>query len=397
MEPAKKNPIKKRVALVYSGQPRYLKECHASHKSAFYEQNPDWEIDTFGHIWHEDTQETREGEALHSTGKTVRQKERTTAFDRKNFIREHWKPKKIFFETPRRFKFARDLSKLKPGHQIREQKLKPWGPTQLSNTLSMLYSMEKANDLKKSYEKECQFKYDCVVRIRTDYHFELPIGCPKNINPMKALDEYDLSKLNVQELNLKLLNYPDFCMDDMFAFSNSAVMDKFFSVFSNVGDFPDYLMWNNHYIVGYHVAISEKIPMQTHPWFGNLIRKKHKSLEIYSLSKKYFYELRKKTIQELAGNEIAREYDSVLLWLSGMPGPKVSLDKILDLTSFYINAGLLAEYDKKPLQYCKRLIQRDPSRVTHGLLKIKKGQRAYVLRQQLTGAMGILKARIGGW
>jgi len=43
-----------KVALIYSGQPRHLKECFENHRSTFWDANPDAEIDVFAHIWYDE-------------------------------------------------------------------------------------------------------------------------------------------------------------------------------------------------------------------------------------------------------------------------------------------------------------------------------------------------------
>ena len=40
--------------MIYSGQPRHLKECFENHRSMFWDANPDAEIDVFAHIWYDE-------------------------------------------------------------------------------------------------------------------------------------------------------------------------------------------------------------------------------------------------------------------------------------------------------------------------------------------------------
>ena len=40
--------------MIYSGQPRHLKECFENHRSTFWDANPDAEIDVFAHIWYDE-------------------------------------------------------------------------------------------------------------------------------------------------------------------------------------------------------------------------------------------------------------------------------------------------------------------------------------------------------
>ena len=41
----------KRLALIYSGQPRHLRECHENHIKNFYQEG--WDVDVFAHVWYD--------------------------------------------------------------------------------------------------------------------------------------------------------------------------------------------------------------------------------------------------------------------------------------------------------------------------------------------------------
>ena len=88
----------------------------------------------------------------------------------------------------------------------------------INNTLSYFYSLNEVNKLKKINEYEKDFKYDVVIRCRTDAHIK--------------------SSLKFEDYNLNLINYsgmqnqPDGMINDWFDFGNSEVMDAFMSVFS---------------------------------------------------------------------------------------------------------------------------------------------------------------------
>lgn len=390
--------------MVYSGQPRHLKECHPNHKATFDQANPNWDIDVFGHIWYDDNWVKPGYEHTHLTEnlskraqtKVLKHQQRKGGIrltsDTKDFIQEQWQPKKIVFEKPRYFQSSQAIASLKRG----DYKSKPVGPTQISNILSMMYSIEEANNLKKAYEETHQFKYDCVIRIRSDSYFEFPVGCPVDMNPMEPLDEYDLSKLNFQNMDLERANYPAFAMDDRYLFSNSEIMDKFSKLFSSVDDYPNNLMWSGHCIVGHHVSVAQKLPTLLHHWLSTLWRKRG-SLDTHptEASKQYFYKLRKQAIEAIAGKEVAQKNAAALRWLCGMPEQKISSKEISDLTSFYKASGLLLETDEKPAWYCRQRIRRNPKNVTHSFTKkLEKGLSAYILKQQLMGYVEKLRAMI---
>ena len=45
--------MSKKLALIYSGQPRHLRECYENHHSNFYQ--PGWDVDVFAHIWYDES------------------------------------------------------------------------------------------------------------------------------------------------------------------------------------------------------------------------------------------------------------------------------------------------------------------------------------------------------
>lgn len=89
----------------------------------------------------------------------------------------------------------------------------------VSGILSMWYKIEACNNLKKIYEAENNFKYDCVIRFRGDLHVEQPI----------PIDE----RTNLAHLFLPVYgNFGGAC--DQFAYGNSEIMDKYSSIYSNL-------------------------------------------------------------------------------------------------------------------------------------------------------------------
>ena len=100
-------------------------------------------------------------------------------------------------------------------------------PTQHFNMVSMLYSMNEVNELKKQYEEENNFKYDCVIR----YRFDLNLSLDQPI---------DLSTLDLDK-SIYCLNH---CVhyngiNDLFAIGNSQNMDVFNSSYKNVNEFAE--------------------------------------------------------------------------------------------------------------------------------------------------------------
>ena len=186
--------------MIYSGQPRHLKECFENHRSMFWDANPDAEIDVFAHIWYD--------EAWVGSYFWDQYKDRGRwEADLKDFMVDKWQPKGLVFEEPKQF----DAEDIHPD---------PRFPHPVNNIISMFYSVSEANNLKKKYEEENDFKYDCVVRLRTDEYFYNPIG---------SLDNYDLNTVNV----LNEWAHVEHGINDHFAFGSSELMDKYLDVFEN--------------------------------------------------------------------------------------------------------------------------------------------------------------------
>jgi len=194
--------MKKRLALCYSGQPRYIKENIHNHWEHILEPNiNDYEIDMFCHFWYKDN---ISGFYDHQQFKGKQDG------DEKDFFLSLPYVKKYVFEEQKQF----DVNDLRPDNR--------W-PHPVFNTVSMYYSLEKSNDLKSEYEKENNFEYDCCVRIRSDLIFQ------KNIK----FNEYDMNVLNIEQGNPNV----KYSMSDFFAFGNSDIMNKFSKTYSKIYDY----------------------------------------------------------------------------------------------------------------------------------------------------------------
>lgn len=92
-------------------------------------------------------------------------------------------------------------------------------PVIAQNTKSMFYSMMKSNSLKCDYENLMGFKYDIVIRSRSDIFF-----------PDKVVLDYDSIIDNIIYLSYR----PGGCggVNDAFAYGNSMTMDKYSDIYS---------------------------------------------------------------------------------------------------------------------------------------------------------------------
>jgi hypothetical protein len=90
---------------------------------------------------------------------------------------------------------------------------------------SMYYSIYRANELKKRYEREKGFVYDCVVRSRTDLCFDKEF----------TLDEF-LSNPSAVWLSNFEQRPSGMSYADLYAFSNSIGMDIYSKCYENLPD-----------------------------------------------------------------------------------------------------------------------------------------------------------------
>ena len=231
--------MSKKVALIYSGQPRHLRECHRNHRENFWDRNPDWEVDVFAHVWYD---KSWVGSYFWDQYKDRGKWDA----DLVPFMEENWKPKGLEFEEPKQF--------------ICDWQPDPRFPHPVNNIISMFYSLEKANDLKKKYEEENNFKYDCVVRLRTDEFF---------FHEIQALDVYDLNTVNVFDEFAHL----DYGINDHFAFGASELMDKYLDVCSNLENIIDEgAAINPETLIGYNAQRYHKLPITKHKFGFRLWR-----------------------------------------------------------------------------------------------------------------------------
>lgn len=88
--------------------------------------------------------------------------------------------------------------------------------------LSMFYKIKACNDLKKEYEKENNFTYDCVIRLRADLTFQapIPVDLGTNFNSLYIPRFGDFGGIN-----------------DQLAYSGSQTMDKYCEMFDRIEEY----------------------------------------------------------------------------------------------------------------------------------------------------------------
>lgn len=221
--PALNSPNKiLKVALCISGHLRTFEHNFQSVKDCILTK---YDCDVFVHTWDHLGMSYRHHDAklyMQETEKYL------------NKINSLYNPKKIIIESQKDFKVS----------QLMLQKAEHGRDT--VGVASMYYKIEACNNLKKQYEKENNFTYDCVIRFRGDLHLDQPL----------PLDRYtDLRYLYVP------LHGNFSGVNDQLAFGNSEIMDQYSSCYSNIENLLKNGAWMNpEKVLQFHVE-NAKIPM----------------------------------------------------------------------------------------------------------------------------------------
>lgn len=205
-----------RIALCFSGQPRFVEEVASSileNVIGYYN------VDVFAHLWFDEDLQTKP----YKYGGAGQWKDQRIAPDAIEKFKEIYKPKSIIVEKSKKF-FDSELSE----NYYPSLKRYKWGSIDnpdepnfevrdVNNIISYYYSLLKVCTLKKEYEHANDFKYDYVLKIRTDSVIHNKIdykGFPKDILFYSGNQ-----------------NQPDGMINDWFNFGGSKIMDVFMSAY----------------------------------------------------------------------------------------------------------------------------------------------------------------------
>ncbi len=115
-------------------------------------------------------------------------------------------------------------------------------PNPSQNIQSFFYSLKKSNDLKREYEIENNFRYDCVIRCRFDYIFT------KQYN----VRDFDLDYLNVKND----CKHTEYAINDHVAVSSSENIDVYCSVIDNLENYYNQgIEFNTEVMLGYNAMM----------------------------------------------------------------------------------------------------------------------------------------------
>lgn len=205
-----------RSALCLSGRPYGLIECSNSIIKNIIEPN---NCDVFIHAWHNEELE----------GQRYRQHSQFPGLvpkDCVNKIKDIYKPKGLTVERQREFSTADFDSVYQPGDKYF-----------IFAIQSMLYSIQKSNEIKKLYEKDNNIKYDYVCRSRFDMVYD-------NVIEFAHLDNESIWIYND-------CKHETGCMNDHFAVSISYNMDIYSDLYDQIYSmYKDGCPWCNEVFLG---------------------------------------------------------------------------------------------------------------------------------------------------
>jgi len=232
-----------KIALCYSGRPRSVLECFENHREHFLlGQN---NVDVFAHLWFDEN----------LTGSNFRSDvgQGTWPDSRiKDWIDINWQPKKILYEQPRSFE------NFFPDWNVQWHSSHP-----KDNQISMFYGIEKVMNLKREYEELNNFKYDYVIRMRTDLIFLRSPGKFEDYNPDK-LHVFDM-QAGPDWIRTGVENYG---ILDIVAWGGSEVMDKYGTTYSNLQRITEEgcPMFSPDSALGYNAKRINNLEYEKHNW-----------------------------------------------------------------------------------------------------------------------------------
>lgn len=174
---------------------------------------PNEYVKVFIHTW-----KIKDRDSFLNTVSGLEHKEHNNIVETNLSLLENYNYEKLLIENYEECqkKFERIFNSLKfiPANSLDDEPRTDVGP------ISMHYSIHKANQLKKDYEKENNIIFDWVIRMRTDSDFRY--------------DTLDMSSLS-QELNIPLgEDWSDSGINDQFAIGKSHTMDLYSNLYHNL-------------------------------------------------------------------------------------------------------------------------------------------------------------------
>jgi hypothetical protein len=203
-----------KTAIIVCGQPRFIEECFPLMKENVIDPN---NADVFAHLWFSEelcTEPYKHGGA----GGWKNQRIKNDSIEK---FKELYKPISLKVEEPKTFlnstiNFDESLQRYFEG-AIDNPEEPDFRFRTIRDNYSAKYSLLKSSILKKTYELENDFKYDYVIKIRTDVISYIKINA----------SDYDPNLVHYKDMN-----QPDGMISDWLNLSSSKNMDAYASVFN---------------------------------------------------------------------------------------------------------------------------------------------------------------------
>ena len=205
-----------KIALCFSGQPRFIEQAA---ENVFDNVIGDYDVDVFAHLWFDEDLQTKP----YKYGGAGGWKDQRIPADAIETFKRIYKPKDIlvqkskkfldsglsdnYLATQQRYKQGSINNPDEPNFEVRD----------VNNIISYYYSLMQVCSLKKEYEYANNFKYDYVIKMRTDSIVHNAI-------------EYEGFRKDAIFFS-GMQNQPDGMINDWFDFGGSEVMDVFMSAF----------------------------------------------------------------------------------------------------------------------------------------------------------------------
>ena len=236
-----------KIAICFSGQPRFVDECHEAIKTNLIDANGHHQVDVFVHTWFSEEICEKPLYTTDFSSFSGGAKIKRNVIER---IKELYSPVALRFDEPleletsdieNRWDSLAITNYLKWSNEYKNE-IKPT-ERQLKKTesaYSIYYSIMQSNMLKILHEVRTGEKYDLVIKLRFDNKLQRPL----------VFDGIDTNFMYSEELG-----NAHYEINDWINFSSSQNMDRMASIFYNFNEITklstdNYGGWSNESLIG---------------------------------------------------------------------------------------------------------------------------------------------------